>query len=392
MNPPSTYTQAIQWQIAGQQYSAIWHSEAGLAVPEKLILVDDSISANQAYQLASQGNNLLWLGDFHQAKQVLNAMARRYEKKSHTAKTIPSQNQSADSVARLSAEDFHRYRMAQAQRARILGRILIPLQPNNTIPLRRAPDVSIACDQVLPTCDKLRVMSLREMLSIISAFEWRKKGIWIDALESRIHPHYGVFSPLRGEYLSLLAKAPLDKVDIAWDIGTGTGVISALLAKRGIKHIIATDNDPRALSCAKENLQHMGISSVQLELTDLFPKAKQAADLIICNPPWIPAKPSAPIERAVYDLDSKMLSSFLTGVGTHLSAEGEAWLIMSNLAELLGLRKQDELLQRISQAGLHIIAKMDIQPQHRKAFDSHDALHSARKQEITSLYRLRRAS
>ncbi len=405
MNAPASNPQIIEWQVAEQSFSAVWYSEAGVAAPQKILAVDDSLSADQAYQLASQGNDLLWLGDFHQAKQVLSAMARRHDKKMQAGKkTSQAKSVSEAKSAKLadqanilgsskvlSAEDFHRYRMAQAQRARILGRILIPLQANNCIPLRRAPDVALACGQVLAPSDTMRILSLREMLSIIAAFEWRKNGVWLEPLQARIYPHYGVFSPVRGEYLSLLAKAPLNQVDCAWDIGTGTGVISALLAQRGIKQIIATDNDPRALSCAQENLAHMGISTVQLEIADLFPNSKQAADLIVCNPPWLPAKPSAPIERAVYDQDSHMLTSFLNGVGTHLSAKGEAWLIMSNLAELLGLREQGLLLDWIKQAGLYVIDKMDIQPQHGKAFDSSNALYLARVKEVTSLYRLGRS-
>jgi len=63
---------------------------------------------------------------------------------------------------------------------------------------------------------------------------------------------------------------------------------------------------------------------------------------------------------------------------------------VSNLAELLGLREQGLLLEWISQAGLYVIDKMDIQPQHGKAFDRSDALYLARVKEVTSLYRLGR--
>src|SRR5256885_9763195 len=60
--------------------------------------------------------------------------------------------------------------------------------------------------------------------------------------EFSIHPHYGVFSPVRGEYLDLVAQAPLpaaaQQADAAvWDIGTGTGVLSALLLHRGVRQV-----------------------------------------------------------------------------------------------------------------------------------------------------------
>lgn len=50
-------------------------------------------------------------------------------------------------------------------------------------------------------------------------------------------------------------------------------MISAVLAKRGLKTILATDTDPRALACAQENFERLGITEqVQLQQADLFPK------------------------------------------------------------------------------------------------------------------------
>jgi methylase of polypeptide subunit release factors len=230
---------------------------------------------------------------------------------------------------------------------------------------------------------------------LISAHEWRKKGVEVPALgaapHNRIYPYYGVFSPLRGEYVSLVAQAPLPagyETSTAFDIGTGTGVLSAVLARRGIGHIVATDQDPRALLCAAENLQQLGVSGqVDLQNANLFP-AGQAA-LIVCNPPWLPARAGSPIEHAVYDEGSGMLLGFLNGLAAHLTPEGEGWLILSDLAEHLGLRSRDMLLQAIADAGLQVVGRMDTKPVHAKAQDQTDALHAARSLEITSLWRLR---
>ena len=87
--------------------------------------------------------------------------------------------------------------------------------------------------------------SLRELLGLVGAFEWRKKGVEIPALggpgHNRIHPHYGVFAPIRSEYVGLVAEAPLPTPvpAMAFDIGTGTGVLAAILSNRGIGRAIA---------------------------------------------------------------------------------------------------------------------------------------------------------
>ncbi len=67
---------------------------------------------------------------------------------------------------------------------------------------------------------------------------------------------------------------------------------------------------------------------------------------------------------------------------------GEGWLILSDLAELLGLRTNAQLQAWIDAAGLQVIGKMDTRPQHARATDSSDPLHKARSRETTSLWRL----
>jgi methylase of polypeptide subunit release factors len=119
---------------------------------------------------------------------------------------------------------------------------------------------------------------------------------------------------------------------------------------------------------------------------DLFPEGR--APLVICNPPWVPARPSSPIEHAVYDPDSRMLLGFLNGLAAHLAPGGEGWLILSDFAEHLGLRSRAELLAAIDVAGLKVTGRTDIKPKHPKATDDADPLHAARKAEVTSLWRL----
>jgi methylase of polypeptide subunit release factors len=200
-----------------------------------------------------------------------------------------------------------------------------------------------------------------------------------------------VFSPVRGEYIELVLKAPLPKALIkssaAFDIGVGTGVLSVVLAIREIQNIIATDQDDRAIACAKENIDRLHLNNqVKIQKTNLFPDGKAA--LIVCNPPWLPARPSSSLEHAVYDPGSQMLKGFLGGLREHLLPEGEGWLILSDLAEHLGLRTREELLNWIADAGLMVIDHLDTKPHHPKAFDQTDALYASRSKEITSLWRL----
>jgi methylase of polypeptide subunit release factors len=381
----------IQWEEGVDLRSAHWHSENGIRAHQKVVLGDDTLTADIAYRLACEGTAILYRGDFQNARQLLQALVRRVDK-------TPKKSKRVDRVEKVKKQSpldtFNLHRLAQSQRARILGMLLIELNADHSISLRRAPDVAQACMETYGEQSKTYVISLRELLGVISAHEWRKKGVPIlarDDEEIRIHPHYGVFSPIRGEYIELVLKAALpaaiQKNSIAFDIGVGTGVLSVVLALREIKKIIATDQDDRAIACAKENIARLGLSSqIEILKTNLFPTEKAA--LIVCNPPWLPARPSSTLEHAIYDPESQMLKGFLSGLKDHLLNSGEAWLILSDLAEHLGLRTREELLAWMEQAGLKVLERLDTKPHHSKAFDKTDTLHAARSKEITSLWRL----
>jgi SAM-dependent methyltransferase len=387
----------IHWTENGEARSARWRSERGAAPPKRVMLADDSMSADTAYRLACEGTGLLWRGDFQNARMLVQAMARRVDKPARP-KRDKRVKAGEGEVASVFPQAFHLHRQAQAQRARVLGMVLVPFDADYSIPLRRAPDAKKACAEAWGPAKEdagPSVASLRELMGFISAHEWRRKGVPIAALgeegpHNRIHPHYGVFSPVRGEYIDLVAQAPMPEGTadlLAFDIGTGTGVLAAVLALRsGVQRVIATDQDPRALVCARENLKRLGFPQVEVREANLFPEGR--AHIIVCNPPWLPARPGSPVEHAVYDEDSRMLLGFLNGLAAHLEPQGEGWLILSDLAEHLGLRTRDRLLAAIDTAGLKVVDRLDARPQHPKASDASDALHAARAAEVTSLWRL----
>ncbi|MDI9235075.1 class I SAM-dependent methyltransferase [Limnohabitans lacus] len=376
----------LTWSEKDTECSALWRSEQNL--PARVVLADDTLTADAAYRLACEGSGLLWRGDFQNARQLLQAMARRIDKPQK------AKRKKSDAAAPAGGAAFHAHRQAQAQRTRVLSQVLIALDGDYSIGLRRAPDAKQACVQAFgPASGQASVISLRALQGVIGAFEWRKNGVELPALgeDLRIHPHYGVFSPVRGEYVSLVAKAPLPEAlkthAVAFDIGVGTGVLSAVLARRGAKTVVATDMAERALVCARDNLQRLGLQNqVQLLQADLFPPGQAA--LVVCNPPWLPARPTSVLEQAVYDEGSQMLKGFLAGLKAHLCEGGEGWLILSDLAEHLGLRTREALLGWITDAGLQVLGRMDVKPAHNKTRDESDPLHAARAAEVTSLWRL----
>jgi methylase of polypeptide subunit release factors len=373
----------INWTEDGAERQALWQADNGARLPSRVQTVRE-MDADTAYKLASAGTGLLWCGDFQHARQLLQAMSTRMEAAAARKKTPPPAT---------AIEGFEQHRKAQALRVRVLGQLLVEVGADYRIALKRAPDVMQACTEAWgPPDGQSRVLSLRSLQGLIGAHEWRKKGVPVAALQgAHIHPHHAVFSPVRGEYVDLVAQAPLPAAlqtcPVAFELGVGTGVLSAVLARRGVPRVVGTDLSPRALACAQDNLQRLGLQDrVELLQTDLYPPGQAA--LVVCNPPWLPGQPNSALDQAIYDQDSSMLRGFLSGLAAHLCPGGEGWLILSDLAEHLGLRSREALLGWMADAGLQVLGRLDIRPRHGKAQDASDPLHAARSIEVTSLWRL----
>ncbi|WP_067693258.1 class I SAM-dependent methyltransferase [Nocardia jejuensis] len=385
----------VHWTENDETCSARWHSENGTGAPSRIVVVDDELTANAAHRLARAGTGMLWRGDYHNARQLLRALDRRVqrdtERKNTERKNTERKNTERKNTERKNtgAESFSDYRAARSARARMLGMLLVEVESDYSLALRRAPDIRQACVEAYGEPDGARVIALTELQGVLSAQQWHEKGVEVPALGARIHASYGVFSPVRGEYVDLAADAPLPGTTprVAFDLGTGTGVLAAVLARRGVGQVVATDINPRAVECARANIARLGLGeSVRVVRADLYPEG--TADLIVCNPPWLPADPTSALEAGVYDPNSDMLHRFLDGLTAHLTPGGEGWLILSDLAEHLELRASGELLERISAAGLRVVDKYDTAPRHPRARDTTDGLHAARGREITSLWRL----
>lgn len=338
----------------------------------KYFIEATQLSAHELLKLARQNTAVIWRGDFHQGKQLLSALKKRVRQPSKIGNT--------------PAETFHKHRLAKAQQSQLINSLLIEIQSHFHLNLPRAPNVQAALNELgtLPENHSF-LLPLNQLLGFIGAHEWHKKGVFIPALNEYIHVPFGVFSPLRGEYLDLIAKAPLaPHLQTALDLGTGSGVIAALLAKRGLSHIIATDNNPRAIEAARANFQRLHLTNITLKQHNLFDN--EQVDLIVCNPPWLPVKPTSLIETALYDPEHAMLHAVLNNAAQHLRPKGQLWLIMSDFAQWLGLREENALENWFQKANFTIKHTLHARPTHQKSQNPNDPLAFARQKETTFLY------
>jgi hypothetical protein len=354
MNPPvASAPDVVVWRDGAGAHAARWLSPGG-PPPGRISVVDDTVRAAAALARLRRGEGLLYTGDYHNARQLLAAVGRRLD-----ARPTPRGD-----VAALFRSERERLGIAHD----VLGRLLVPLEAGGTVPLRRAPDVSAAVAEALgspPAGPGL--LPLRDLLGMIGAHEWRRRGVAVPALGGEtVHPWFGVYAPIRGEYVDLVARAaaawpPAGKR--ALDVGTGTGVLAILLARAGAR-VVATDLSPAAVGCARENVARLAPpDAVEVVEADLFAPGPPA-DLVVSNPPWIPADAHGPLDRAVYDPGGAFLSRLVEDLPAHLAPGGEAWIVLSDLAERLGLRRPGHLAAAAEAVGLRVDGVLETTPAH----------------------------
>lgn len=265
---------------------------------------------------------------------------------------------------------------------------------------------------------------------IVSSEAMEKSGIQIHCLDSKlVYPLYGVWAPTTQEYLSLLAnfvsqkKSHYSRFSTIVDLGCGTGVLPLVLCEKGgfgsvhKGRIISLDSYPRAVQATKINTQIFGHGqrhqAIETDIVDLYysePSQQKnpatelnfyknvsgelglpfTVDLILCNPPWIPANSlpdTSPLDNGVYDtLDQHFLKSALNFARVHLDKEGEMLLIFSDLAYQLGLLEEDRVHKLATQYGLRAeLMDSTTLPLNKKP---HDPLRQIKHNSKVQLFRL----
>ncbi len=106
-------------------------------------------------------------------------------------------------------------------------------------------------------------------------------------------------------------------------MGTGTGYIAVLMAKKGAR-VVAADVQPRAVLNAQLNARLNGVK-ISTVLSDLFEHVSGVFDVIVSNPPYL--EPWGEVNDASWD-ERGVIKRFLEEVGDHLGPSGKFFLVM----------------------------------------------------------------
>jgi release factor glutamine methyltransferase len=146
------------------------------------------------------------------------------------------------------------------------------------------------------------------------------------------HDPCQVYSPEADTMLLLdTARAEVNPGDHVLEMGTGSGLIAAEIAK--ITRIIATDINPHAVISARD-------AGVEVVRTDLFAGLRGPFDLVLFNPPYLPTQPEERMDDWLeYALDGgesgrTVIERFAAEAGRVLAPGGRILLLISSLTGL----------------------------------------------------------
>ena len=78
----------VTWQENGKPQTAVWQSVAGNPAPKRIMLINDTLKADEAYKLACEGTAMLWRGDFQNAKHLSQDISRRIDNRTTKPKAV----------------------------------------------------------------------------------------------------------------------------------------------------------------------------------------------------------------------------------------------------------------------------------------------------------------
>ncbi len=224
---------------------------------------------------------------------------------------------------------------------RELSHQLLLFVNKNKLTVRKAPAIGWL-KKLYPGLNEF-LLPFPQVQGLNSSWQWYKKGISIPGLHKKIHPFFGTYFPTRFEHLKLFdrwLKQYRGEKKSAIDIGIGCGVLSFQLLKHGFEKVYGTDSNPNAIIGLYEALiEDMLYPKIELLYGDLFANCNAKTELIVFNPPWLPASyHSEGIDKAIY-YDDTLFQRFFAEAKQHLKAEGRVILLFSNLAQITGASK-----------------------------------------------------
>lgn len=254
--------------------------------------------------------------------------------------------------AKHADQSFQGQRNFRAEYSKLSQQIVLVVR-NHQLAVKKAPKIGWL-SILYPALDEF-VLPFPQVQGLNSSWQWYEKGIYIPGIKQKIHPWVGTYFPTRFEHLSLFdhwLKNYKGEKTSAIDVGIGSGVLTFQLLKYGFKKVLGTDSNPNSIISVNEDLTINKLDSkVDLKQGNLFANSRLKSELIVFNPPWLPASyHSEGLDKAIY-YDANLFPDFFAQAQKHLKPDGRLVLLFSNLAQLTNVSKHHPIEKELADGG-----------------------------------------
>jgi methylase of polypeptide subunit release factors len=303
-------------------------------VPGKSIaLFDHASDIKYAIKVLEDGKPVLITALYSNGLLLLKAL------KTHLKRTLPNST-------------FQEQRVFRAAYHKLSNLILLDIV-NHALTVKKAPFIGWLEKLYPETSDFF--LSFPQIQGLNSAWQWYNNGISIPVLRNKLHPYYGVYFPTRYDHLELFDQW-LKRYDgskkTAIDVGFGSGVLSLQMIQHGFQKVFGTDTNPNAIVGLAEFMGDTKLSrKIELDFAPLFGKFEKQTELIVFNPPWLPASHDLDtIDEAIY-YNKNLFPDFFAGAKQHLLPDGKLVLLFSNLAQITNVTKEHPIAKELAEGG-----------------------------------------
>lgn len=147
--------------------------------------------------------------------------------------------------------------------------------------------------------------------------------------------------PPREDTLLLLPFAMVGPGTLFLEVGAGSGLAALTAARRGAR-VVATDLNPHALRELRRRARAEGVD-LSVVRTDLA-RGLGRFERVLANPPYLPTRPEERDPNRWHNLaldggpdGSQVTARIVAEFDQHLTAEGEAFLVVSSLENAASL-------------------------------------------------------
>ncbi|WP_188463828.1 methyltransferase [Bizionia arctica] len=253
---------------------------------------------------------------------------------------------------RMPSKTFQEQREFRAAYHKLSNLILLEIV-DHKLDVKKAPSIGWL-EKLYPETSNF-LLTFPQVQGLNSSWQWYQNGINTPVLRNKLHPYYGTYFPTRFDHLILFdnwLKRYEGPKKTAIDVGIGSGVLAFQMVKHGFQKVFGTDNNPNAIVGLQEFMGDSKMSrKVALDYGTLFGAWDNPTELIVFNPPWLPAKqPLDNLDGAIY-YDKNLFPSFFKEAKKRLLPDGKLVIMFSNLAQITEVTKAHPIEKELASGG-----------------------------------------